>query len=571
MRLGRSRAGRLRPRHPPAGWEPAPGRSAGLLVGVLLALILALPALAQAQTFTITNLENSGAGSLREAVKEANAAAGVDTIDFAPELTGTISLSGTGLTITDAVDIVGPGAGALTIQQLTVEHRVFKIELATPGPVTISGLGLTGGSTPGRGGDVDDVGGTQPLTIEDCLITDGASEEIGGGIYSESPLRLLGSTVSGNRSQYQGAGLSLNAGFTLIGSTISGNISGARDTGGMTGDVDQMETGLIEDSTISGNQNRALELVARGTGRIVVRDSTVADNVGGVGELATFGSGSFAFVGDTIADNDTVNSGPGIYIEPEGGNPTAATFEDTLLSANTKSTAEPEIEGPFSAAFSLIGDALGGLELTEVLPGSNLLGVDPQLGPLADNGGPTQTMALPVTSPAVNSGAAFGLPTDQRDDPRPVAYPGISASSAPGSDSSDIGAYELQAPSVSTTQGAPPSTPPPPAGALPAEGSPRVRVSCPKSAGHGGCRFALQVVAARPRRAGGRGRRAKPPVPESAVARVKLGAGRSALVTLTPKPRFRARLDAAKSLLLREVETAGGRTHSAYRRLKVLG
>jgi hypothetical protein len=539
-------------------------------VVALLALILTSPAVAQAQTFTVANLENSGPGSLREAVKEANAAAGADAIDFAPQVTGTISLSGTGLTITDAVDIVGPGAAALTIQQLTAEHRVFKVELATPGPVTVSGLHLTGGSSAGRGGDVDDVGGTQPLSFEGCLITDGASEEIGGGIDSESPLRLLGSTVTGNQSQFQGAGVSVTSGFTIIGSTISGNVSGARDVGGLVGDVAGTETGLVEDSTISGNQNHAFELIARDTGRIVLRDSTVADNVGGVGELTTFGSGSFAFVGDTIAHNDTVNSGPGLSIEAEGGSPIATTFEDTLLFANTRSTTKPEIEGPFSAAFSLIGDIRGGLELTEPVPGSNLFGVDPQLGPLSGNGGPTETMVLPSSSPAVDKGAAFGLTTDQRGDPRPVAYPGIPASSAPGADGSDIGAYELQAPSVSTPQ-SPPSTPPPPAGAAPAEGSPRVRVSCPGSAGHGGCRFALQVVASRPRRTGHRGRRARPPMAESAVARVKLAAGRSALVTLTPKRRFRAKLDAAKSLLVREVETAGGTTHSAYRPLKVLG
>jgi hypothetical protein len=538
------------------------------LVPALFALILAGPAAAQAQTFTVGNLENSGPGSLREALDEANASAGEDTIDFASGLSGTLALSGSGLTITDAVDIVGPGAGELTVQQLSVGHRVLKVDLAAPGPVTVSGLHLTGGSSPGRGGDVDDAGGTQSLTFEGCLITDGASEEIGGGIYSESPLRLLDSTVSSNHSQYQGAGVSVNSGFTVIGSTISGNVSGARDAGGLIADLGGTETGLVEDSTISGNQNRAFELITRGTGRIVVRDSTVADNVGGVGELTTFESGSIVFVADTIAHNDTVNGGPGIDIAAEGGNTTpATTFEDTLLFANTKSTTEPEIEGSFSAAFSLIGDTRGDLELTEAPPGSNLLGIDPQLGPLADNGGPTATMALPPTSAAVNKGAAFGLADDGRGEARPSIYPGVPLATAPGADGSDIGAYELQAPPVP-----PPSPPPPPAPAA----SPRhrqVRVACPKNAGPGGCRFALQVVSARPRRVAGKGghRKVVEPTPESAVAKVKLAAGRSALVTVVPKQKFAARLNAATRLLMREVQTIGGSTRTDYRRLKAIG
>jgi YVTN family beta-propeller protein len=103
---------------------------------------------------------------------------------------------------------------------------------------------------------------------------------------------------------------------------------------------------------------------------------------------------------------------------------------------------------------------------------------------------------------------------------------------------------------------------------------PRVRVGCPKSAKPGGCRFALQAVSAKQRKARGKGRDAHaktvPPTPESAVARVKLGAGKSALVTLIPKPKFAARLEAAKTLLVREVETANGKATTAYKRLKVI-
>jgi YVTN family beta-propeller protein len=101
--------------------------------------------------------------------------------------------------------------------------------------------------------------------------------------------------------------------------------------------------------------------------------------------------------------------------------------------------------------------------------------------------------------------------------------------------------------------------------------APRVRVSCPESAKPGGCSYALQVLSAKPHkshRKHPKAGRAKAPVAESAVARVKLAPGHRALVTLVPKPKFAAKLAAASSLLVREVETAKGETRTSYRRLK---
>jgi YVTN family beta-propeller protein len=102
----------------------------------------------------------------------------------------------------------------------------------------------------------------------------------------------------------------------------------------------------------------------------------------------------------------------------------------------------------------------------------------------------------------------------------------------------------------------------------PQRGRPRVRVGCPKSAKPGGCRFALQVVSAKPKRVKGKLRK---PAPESKLAKIKLAPGRTALVTLVPKPKFAARLEAARTLLVREVETVKGETRTSYRKLKVVG
>jgi hypothetical protein len=88
------------------------------------------------------------------------------------------------------------------------------------------------------------------------------------------------------------------------------------------------------------------------------------------------------------------------------------------------------------------------------------------------------------------------------------------------------------------------------------------------SARPGGCKVALQVVAGKPKLVKGKVGRLRP---ESAVARVELGAGKSTLVTLKPKANFAARLEAAAKLLIREVETVKGTTHTVYRQLKVIG
>src|SRR6202000_2962068 len=98
----------------------------------------------------------------------------------------------------------------------------------------------------------------------------------------------------------------------------------------------------------------------------------------------------------------------------------------------------------------------------ETVPGSDIFGVDPKLGPLADNGGPTETMLPARASPVVNKGAGAAT-TDQRGDPRPVIYTGVALSSAPGANGADIGAVELASPPASPPPSAAGQTAPPPA------------------------------------------------------------------------------------------------------------
>jgi hypothetical protein len=559
----------------------------GCLAVILVALASLLGAAsASAQTFTVTNLANTGAGSLREAVKEADALAGADTVGFAAGLSGTITLSGDGLQITDSLDIEGPGPNQIEVAQSSAE-RVIHINLAAPGAVTISGLHIDGGTAPASGnhanygGDIlnDQTNAVAALTIVDSLITGGKAPSDGGGIESfESPLTLISSTVAGNTAAVSG-GVEMggSAGYKIEDSTISGNFA-EDQTGGLEGPLEGAD-GLIEGSTISGNitagDEGGLDVYAYKSGHFTMRNSTVAGNVaeGNVGlgnggglVLGTDTTGTVSLESSTIAANRAEGDAP---FGDGGGilaNPSNISLQNTIVAGN-RSLNGPDIYGSAGAAFSLIGNAAG-TELIETGPGSNLIGVDPQLGPLAANGGPTATMALPPTSPAVNRGGS-ALTTDQRGDPRPVIYPGVSLSSAPGANGSDIGAYELSSPPAT---GGPP--PPPVAPVLPTpavKGPPRVRISCPKGARPDGCLFTLQVVSKKPRKAKGKGRGANPPLLESVVAKARLRAGKSALLTLAPKPRFAAKLDAAKKLLVRETKTVDGVTRTTYRRLKVVG
>jgi hypothetical protein len=462
--------------------------------------------------------------------------------------------------IKEAVDIEGPGPGQLTIAQSTAGHRVIQVKLNLAGQVKIAGLHVTGGSSSGPGGDIenDDEGDTATLIVENCLVTDGSAEGYGGGIDAfGGPLILRSSVVEGNEAD-GGGGIWAGGGSTpyaIESSTIAGNTS-MGPGGGLDGETEASGHSTIVNSTLSGNAGRyggGAFISAGGGTELAIVNSTFSGNSAeeeAAGLEINSGSATTTIEGSTIADNHAGGAmGTGSGLEAFGPEPQR--LIDSIVAENQGIS--PDLGGKWSTSFSLI-DSSAAAETTETVPGSDVLGIEPQLGPLADNGGPTRTMALAATSPAVNKGGG-GLSTDQRGDQRPVAYPGVANSSAAGANGADIGAYELQAP-------------PPPTPIAQRNRLPSVRIKCPKGAKPGGCTFKLQVVSGKPKRVKGKLRE---PKTESAVAKVKLKPGRSALVTLKPKPKFAAKLDVAKELLVREIETAKGKTATAYRQLKVVG
>jgi len=164
-------------------------------IGLLVAL-----ASANAATFTVTNTNDSGAGSLRDAVAQANAAPGADTIDFS--VTGTILLTSGQIAIKGPLTIVGPGADVLTIDG-NASNRIFSVFLTDPecpaldGPdylVSLSGLRLT-----------------------NARRTQGQS---GGAIFSEHSLALHAVIVDHNAAGW-GAGIAFSLQYPGQSLTIS--------------------------------------------------------------------------------------------------------------------------------------------------------------------------------------------------------------------------------------------------------------------------------------------------------------------------------------------------------------
>lgn len=409
------------------------GLHLGLGPRLAVAFVLIFSSAGGAATFSVSNLADAGPGSLRQAVLDANAAAGSDEIVFAAGLNGTITLTLGEMKITDDLVVHGPGADVITVSGNNLS-RIFNIDDGSATElidVTLSGLTLTRGHAVGTGGAISATENLQILFshISDSTTTPGGC---GGNISVSGPgdssptLLLEDSTVTRGLvpTFFSGsAGGNICAGGELI--VRRSEISDGRADRG--GGIFISEAHLtIESSTISGN--RLWEESADGGGGI----HSVFNNV--------------EIVNSTISGNTAVAYGGGIYFDPgiaAGGpstlilqlrlttlvNNTAADdsnlsvafgfAENTLLDHSIIANGGAHSVSAVNATYSLIEDIPPFL-----IHGShNIIGVDPLLGPLANNGGPTRTHALLPGSPAIDAGNPAipkPPPTDQRGFPRIV-------------------------------------------------------------------------------------------------------------------------------------------------------
>jgi hypothetical protein len=200
-------------------------------------------------------------------------------------------------------------------------------------------------------------------------------------------------------------------------------------------------------------------------GTLVITNSTLASNsaIGGTDNVPDHGkgiagavfnlSGTFTASDSTFARNTASTSASQIYnlvYDGHQARTAQVTLVDTIVANGLGSadlaTAKSNYITPANlgsadvnvSQFDLVGTLVD--EQLSTITGSPLT-ADPLLGPLQDNGGPTQTMALMTGSPAIDAGSSAGLTTDQRGDPRPFDFSGIPNGAGDGS---DIGAFEVQ-------------------------------------------------------------------------------------------------------------------------------
>ena len=381
--------------------------------------------------------------TLRAAIEESNIATGVDTIDVPA---GIYLLTAGELVVGQSALIDGAGAGATVISAGGASFRVFHIAVpfgaAAPPPVIIRDVTVTGGrpelsSTLGGGGILNEP--NAGLIIEDSVITGNhptakaGTGNGGGGISNESggDLTLRRTTVSGNSLEYSG---------TVASSGGGGIHNGAGEL-------------IVEDSTISGNLVRALSsasetggggLNMRG-GPLTLTNSTISGNQALVPADATNGGGGAFFAAAGTLRNVTLS-----------GNSTSATGGGVLAS-HSDVTFNVQLANSIFAGNSPIACGKAGLanflstDSNMEFPGNSCqLGVDdfpnsdPLLGPLASNGGPTQTHALTPGSPAINAASAPNCRSAQHDQ-RGLARPFPLC---------DIGAYEFEGLSARSPRGA---------------------------------------------------------------------------------------------------------------------
>jgi Chlamydia polymorphic membrane protein (Chlamydia_PMP) repeat len=398
--------------------------------GVTLGATLLVGGTAQAAcTCTVDSLADptdAGHTTLRDAITSAEANAGLDTITFASGLSGTITLGSELPTISDALTISGPGASALAISG-NDSTRILHLNGSAGFPVTISGLTLTHGKgSAGQGGGAIN-SYNAGLTLSGTVLSYNNMADGGGGaIYAYSSFGFLtieDSTLSGNTAGGGGAIYAVGQGEAIRNSTFTGNHAVYR--GGAIGVDDPTGPTTIVNSTLTGNMSTGNATGSRG------------------GAIYVYGAeGGVALEGSTVAGN-SARDGGGIFNLGAFSSPPVAMY-GSIVANNTASLTGPDLgHGPFTSQFSLL-ESISGAAVSDTVPGSDITGQDPQIGGLASNGGPTQTMKPAITSPAVDRGRVIDLTADQRGQPRPFDLPSVPNSSAPGADGSDMGAVELQ-------------------------------------------------------------------------------------------------------------------------------
>jgi len=460
-----------------------------LRCALILALVF-LPASPFATTFPVTKTADTNDGicdpdcSLREAIDAANTNPGADDV---PVPAGTYLLTLGQLVVSDDVSIAGAGqtntiidgnassgvfgigSGVVAgISGVTIQNG-YRGGISNNGDLTLSNSTVSG-NTAASGGGIQSWG---TLTLTNSTVSDNTVfYGFGGGIEFRGDLTLVHSTVSGNEGYYGGGGIYGSGTANLNYSVVTANSASALNCGPcfaggggifiLSGDL------ALTNSTVSGNIAAEAGGGIQSWGTLTLTNSTVSGNSadrGGSGIVAgriltltnstvsgNFGDGVVASSNSTLT-NSTVsgNFGNGVVSSSHSN----LTLTNSTVSGNTRygisghrNYSDTSLTNTIVAdngeyghlwncdgsSFTSLGYNLADDTSCGFTEPTDLIVADAMLGPLQDNGGPTETHALLPGSPAIDAGSPDCPPpdTDQRGVVRPQGA------------ACDIGAFELE-------------------------------------------------------------------------------------------------------------------------------
>ncbi len=308
---------------------------------------------------TVMNLNDSGPGSLRDAI---GAAANGDTINFASNVRGTIPLQNVLLILHD-ITITGPGAGLLTLS----------------GSNSVAVFGIDAGNTVGISG----------LTIANARSVSGAID-----INNNSHVTLANDVISQNVGTVAAGGIN-NLATLILDHSVVANNHGLDGGGVLDGDNASL---TVLNSTVANNQ---------------------ADHTGG--GICLTPNAALRLTNVTVAGNQAGNSGGGVFISdgPRSVNVLNSIIAKNTASTDPDYSASASTAAATTIANTFLGLYTSNIGLMDGTNG-NIIGTgtprDPLLGALQNNGGPTPTLALLANSPAIDRGrddSSTGS-TDQR-------------------------------------------------------------------------------------------------------------------------------------------------------------